>query len=221
MNQQQIIQLFQLPNLFSSESNTSSELNENENKKEKEIENKNKINNWLTSTDVGIGGFIQNFSNQTEQREHFEKRHSQQTSFDFVTKSLNEVINNEQYLFEKRINRIYSVDNAINNLKLILNKWDENSLLIISGSLLLNAQIFGSDIDCLIVLPHKQIEINWEIIFEEKFFGKNSNKCNIKLRKCEEKENNYSLYCFLCKVRKDIRIQFIKTPSGRVPLIKN
>nr|CAD2128720.1 unnamed protein product [Meloidogyne enterolobii] len=93
------------------------------------------------------------------------------------------------------------VDNAINYLKQILNKWDEDSLLIISGSLLLNAQIFDSDIDCLVVLPNKQIEINnWEIIFEEKYFGKISNKCNIKLRKCEEEMDNYSLYCLLCNV---------------------
>nr|CAD2171999.1 unnamed protein product [Meloidogyne enterolobii] len=154
--------------------------------------------------------------------------HSQE-SFDYVTKALNEVINNEQYMFDKQNNKIVQgmddvmkrnfVENAINYLKQILNKWDKDSRLIISGSLLLNAQIFDSDIDCLVVLPNKQIEINnWEIIFEEKFFGKISNKCNIKLRKCEEEENNNnSLYCLLCK---DVRIQFIKKIPGRVPLIK-
>jgi len=131
-------------------------------------------------------------------------------------------------MFDKQNNKIVQgmddvmkrnfVENAINYLKQILNKWvnfqlknknyylnlkkDEDSLLIISGSLLLNAQIFDSDIDCLVVLPNKQIEINnWEIIFEEKFFGKISNKCNIRLRKCEEEENNNnSLYCLLCRV---------------------
>ncbi|CAK5040157.1 unnamed protein product [Meloidogyne enterolobii] len=140
-----------------------------------------------------------------------------QKSFDYVTKALSEVIIDQQYMFEKQNKKLDSVDNAINYLKQILNKWDEDSRLIISGSLLLNAQIFGSDIDCLVVLPNKQIEINnWEIIFEEKFFGKISNKCNIKLRKCEEEMDN-SLYCLLCR---DVRIQFIKKIPGRVPLIK-
>uniref|UniRef100_A0A915MJ08 Polymerase nucleotidyl transferase domain-containing protein n=1 Tax=Meloidogyne javanica TaxID=6303 RepID=A0A915MJ08_MELJA len=98
------------------------------------------------------------------------------------------------------IDRIVSLEEAIADIKKIVELWNKNAFTLISGSYLLNINSVESDVDFIVVLPFNYNDNNGKfvtkIMLDDEFMGIRS-ECNFdKREECSEKK---SLYCVLCE----------------------
>uniref|UniRef100_A0A915M217 Polymerase nucleotidyl transferase domain-containing protein n=1 Tax=Meloidogyne javanica TaxID=6303 RepID=A0A915M217_MELJA len=99
------------------------------------------------------------------------------------------------------IDRTVSLEEAIADIKKIVELWNKNAFTLISGSYLLNINSVESDVDFIVVLPFNYNDNNGKfvtkIMLDDEFMGIRS-ECNFEKREeCSEKK---SLYCVLCEV---------------------
>uniref|UniRef100_A0A915NRK5 Polymerase nucleotidyl transferase domain-containing protein n=1 Tax=Meloidogyne floridensis TaxID=298350 RepID=A0A915NRK5_9BILA len=98
------------------------------------------------------------------------------------------------------IDRTVSLEEAIADIKKIVELWNKNAFTLISGSYLLNINSVESDVDFIVVLPFNYNDNNGKfvtkIMLDDEFMGIRS-ECNFEKREeCSEKK---SLYCVLCE----------------------
>uniref|UniRef100_A0A915ND18 Polynucleotide adenylyltransferase n=1 Tax=Meloidogyne floridensis TaxID=298350 RepID=A0A915ND18_9BILA len=106
-----------------------------------------------------------------------------------------DLLNEKGYWNKNRKNKI-NLEEAINDIKKMVEIWNKNAFTLISGSYLLNINSVESDVDFIVVLPFNYNDNNGKfvtkIMLDDEFMGIRS-ECNFEKREeCSEKG---SLYC--------------------------